>query len=227
MKLAALAGIMVLATSYLSAQEYPDTYYSPWTFGMRVGVNASPAVIKYSGDYTDKKNIWGFQAGFSAEYAFGRPFFVESGIYFTSKGGALFQNATLNGTPVDVRTEHAYNPSYALIPLKLGISLFPANPRNDIKLKAGFYAAYGIGGNYSVETLYGDDRDDIKTTAGVFNALERFDCGLDLGVDFEISNLTLGIGYQLGLIDIAKQHDAFSEFRNSTFSATIGYKFYF
>lgn len=227
MKLTALMGMMTLALPALQAQDIPDLYYSPWTFGVRAGINASPASIDYDSDNTSKKTVWGFNAGFSAEYAATRLLFLESGLYFTSKGGGIVQKSMIGTFPTNVETDHAYNPSYVLVPLKVGFSFFPDNPRSDIKIKAGVYAGYGIGGNYTVSTIYHDDRDNIKTTAGVFNVLKRFDCGLDFGVDFELNNFVIGANYQLGLLDISKDNSAFSSFKNNTISVSIGYKFYF
>lgn len=220
-KLAAALGVILFIIPALSAQ---DHYYSPWTFGIRGGLNISTPSWGGVADNFSKTNMLGFKAGLSAEYAVSAPIFLESGLYFASKGGGLIDKMG-EGTLFETRTEYAYSPTYFMIPLKIGYSFLPSS-RNDIKVTAGLYAGYGIGGNYVKERRFSDSRETERESAGVFNTLKRFDYGVDLGVDFELNNFVLGMGYQIGLPDIGKNSDIFTSFRNNTLSITIGYKFY-
>ena len=55
-----------------------------------------------------------------------------------------------------------------------------------------------------------------------YEGANRFDVGLDLGVDFEYHRFVFGVEYELGFVSITKGDGAL---RNGAFYATVGWKF--
>lgn len=89
---------------------------------------------------------------------------------------------------------------------------FNLNDSWNLTVKAGPYFAFGMFGNISDE--YGD--------ADLFDVAERFDYGLDLGVDFEYHQYVFGLEYEYGLANINKEG---GDVKNAAFFVTAGYKF--
>ena len=95
----------------------------------------------------------------------------------------------------------------------------------NMTLKAGPYFALGVYGNMKYkEKGYSDSWDVFKKSEG-WDGGNRFDVGLDLGIDFEYHRFVFGAEYELGFISIQKTGDGLGSLRNAAFYATVGYKF--
>lgn len=91
----------------------------------------------------------------------------------------------------------------------------------NMTVKAGPYFAVGVWGNVSYD--YNDDYGHSDSgNENIFDEdTNRFDVGLDLGIDFERRRFVFGVEYEVGAISIVKG----VSLHNSAFYATIGYKF--
>ncbi len=100
----------------------------------------------------------------------------------------------------------------------------------NMTLKAGPYFAVGLVGNLTTDYEFMGHKEHDKTnifesqTDGyyTYEGANRFDVGLDLGVDFEYHRFVFGVEYELGFVSITKGDGAL---RNGAFYATVGWKF--
>ncbi len=97
----------------------------------------------------------------------------------------------------------------------------------NMTIKAGPYFAYALFGNGEYEEKYygeweGSDNFDIFGSDGY--GLNRFDFGLDLGVDFEHHRYVFGLEYEFGLTNMFKGSDE-GKLKNAAGYITVGYKF--
>ncbi len=117
---------------------------------------------------------------------------------------------------------------YLQIPILAAYRLNLSDSWN-MTLKAGPYFAYAIAGNIKA----GDYSEDIfKKTNDGYNGANRFDAGLDLGIEFEYQRWAFGAEYEFGLLSITKEtnyekdvdNEKYSIY-NAAFYVTVGYKF--
>lgn len=105
---------------------------------------------------------------------------------------------------------------YAQIPVMAAYRL-NLNDDWNLTLKAGPYFAYGITGSFEWE------EDDYSVSGDLFDHMNRFDAGIDVGIDFERHRFVFGLEFERGFTNMSKGGDA-SCF-NQAFYATVGYKF--
>lgn len=186
----------------------------PISFGVNAGANMS----NLSGDIDDAKSKAGFQAGLTVDLNVPLTgLFVQSGVSFTTKG------TKLDRPEVD---DYSINAMYLQVPIRIGYK-FSALDLVGLNINAGPYYAYGIGGKskpgkesdlpehafYKKRDTFGDD-----------GLLKKNDFGLTVGVGAEfLGFLTLNLGYEFGLTNIAKDGDEKIRTRNGYL--TVGYKF--
>lgn len=213
-----LLAIFLLIGVVANAQE------QPLTFGVKAGMNLS----NLSGDGvegTDAKV--GFNVGLTVDYALTQDLFLMSGLEFTTKGAKASFSDSYEG--VNAEMNITINSMYLQLPVHAGYK-FDVSEGMKLNLHAGPYVAYGIGGK-SKTKIKGDiaGRDinlepegdvDMFGDKGMAN---RFDFGLGLGVGAEFGKFGVGLGYDLGLTNIAK--DSKEKVRNMNAYLTVGYKF--
>lgn len=90
----------------------------------------------------------------------------------------------------------------------------------NMTIKAGPYLAFGVWGSLAYNL-----NDNYYSNSGRENIFDeytnRFDVGIDIGLDFEYRRFVFGLEYEVGAISIIKDESL----HNSAFYATIGYKF--
>ena len=117
--------------------------------------------------------------------------------------------------------EQNLNTLYIQIPVVAAYRLNLSDSWN-MTIKAGPYFAYGISGSMS-ESLsgnYGNDNADYDIFSD--GDANRFDAGLDIGIDFECHSFVFGLEYEHGFVNFAPED---GNIKNSAFYATIGWKF--
>lgn len=104
----------------------------------------------------------------------------------------------------------------------------------NMTLKAGPYFAVGLAGNLTTDyefngykyhdktNIFKSSDEVLKEGEYTYEGANRFDVGLDLGVDFEYHRFVFGVEYELGFVSITKGDGAL---RNGAFYATVGWKF--
>ena len=205
--------IVILAALAASAAMQAQVSY-----GVRAGANFSNVTFSGDGESESEDSRFGFNIGASLELPIKGGFGLETGLYYTSKG---CKHSYESGS------ESTYAMDYLQVPLMAQYK-FGVAPVADVKVFAGPFVAYGIGGGSTFKD------DDGKETDGdsVFgdDGYKRFDFGLRIGAGVDLAkNYYVGIGYDLGLMDIDRSGefgmgDDFST-RTGSFFVQVGYNF--
>lgn len=221
-------GIVILfsiCTLAVSAQN------SRFTWGVKAGMTLNSGAIDI--DFIEQKARLGFLAGMTVDYALANDFYLQSGLFFMTKGAKIEAETEIEGYAVSGNI--VVNQMYIQLPITAAYKL-RVGDNTKIVFNAGPYVAYGIGGKTKLEgkidvpSLDLSMRDKFNTFGD--NALKRFDIGLTAGVGAEFGKITVGINYDLGLIDIADYEKRFEalidediNYKNHGAVFTVGYRF--
>nr|WP_255414284.1 MULTISPECIES: porin family protein [Prevotella] len=188
------------------ARQSNSTVYGGFRLGLGVSTVSSDSPLFDSNKASTGLNI-GLAIGAPVSYR--APLFLESGPYYTEKGGKSTYN----------NEKFTYSLNYLEVPLVLKYK-YRADRDITIEPFVGGYLACGVGGkikDYNHRAAYNSFDDDYDDT---FN---RFDGGLKLGVGASFQQLYLEAGYDIGLANVGK--DNFDETRNGCFNLTVGINF--
>lgn len=200
-------------------------------FGVRAGVNVN--TLSYSGDpesEMDLKSRAGFHVGAVMDWNFAGSFYLQPGVYFTTRGAKYEQTYADEGDSYSYSEK--YNMSYLQIPVLASYRL-TVSQSVKIDINAGPYAAFGLGGKLKITDDDYSEKFDIfgkstdEETRGDF---KRFDAGLRFGVGASIRKFYVGVAYDLGLTNLARTGDDAqwgkdTKFRNGSFLVSVGYNF--
>ena len=154
-------------------------------YGIRLGADFSTL----TGKYIDLGTRTGMTLGgvVGARVSDSTPIFLESGLYYSGRG------AKKNKSSVALH--------YLEIPvlIKYGVQV-----TDDIALlpHVGPYFSYGVGGKFKVE------EGNLVAKYSSYDYLKHFDMGFKLGCGAEYNKLYLELGYQFGVVNIAKDNEA-------------------
>ena len=220
-----LAGVFAVVFA-ASAQDFPKNI-----FGIRAGLNVANVSIKDQS--TDSRTS--FHVGVSDQILLTRsvPFYLETGLYLSEKGAK--QKETVEGYTVTAKM----NPLYLEIPALLSYHIQLGGGKATIQPSFGLYYGLGLGGKFKYEETY--DGETSKESYHLFKketvdygdgeteeipqTLKRSDFGLRFGVGLTYRKVYLGVGYDLGLSNIAKDQDQYAEFKNKCFTLSVGNNF--
>lgn len=215
-KKALLTLLVTLIATTVSAQFYPDgrpippskrggyarphrpsshsRYASPGVYySFRLGLGVS--TVNSDSPYLDgNKAKTGLNVGFVAgtEIFPGASLFLESGLYYTEKGGK-------SGSGADKFT---YQLNYLEVPLLLRYKIF-TDSNISIEPFLGGYLACGVGGkikDYDLRTAYSSFGSEYNDN------FKRFDGGIKLGCGIGFDMFYLGASYDIGLANVGKDH---------------------
>ena len=213
--LPALGLAALLAAPAVSAQA---------TFGIKAGVQAANVSIDGvpDGNGFDKKARLGIVAGLTADVPLSpsialRPevLYTQKGFQITSEDNGLDGSVTQRIDYLEVPLLLAYN---VVQPSGLAFSI-EAGPTLAYKLSSG------VGCDF--DTAAGDvfcDEQEIGDAAGD-DGIKDIDFGGALGATVGSGPFGVGVRYTQGFIDIGKNAGEVDGARNSTFAATLHYKF--
>jgi|GEM_PF-389009 len=235
----ATLAVALMGLTAAAQTQAPTREQRAFRFGVMAGANISTAFAG-AGSSTFKP---GYQAGLAFDYAFSQKFLLQSELSFIDKGSKLhnfMSNNYVGGTPdwTDI-IDQQY----------VALSLFATRRVTlsrgwDFLYGAGPYFAYGVGGKdrHTLNNgVYGDGTNELtyktfETTwfsytdpyLGVYTMpedaiLRRFDFGLGLRAGVEYRRISLSLGFDQGLINIAVNRDYL--YINSCLSLSAGYKF--
>lgn len=109
---------------------------------------------------------------------------------------------------------------YIQLPVLAGATV-RLSQKTDLLFRFGPYFAYGVGGKTKLS------RDGEINTFGDIEkgnfGLERFDCGLTLGIDLEINKFVIGLESSAAFTNVKKHID--TDIHNGYSYLTLGYKF--
>lgn len=187
------------------------TAFSQTTFGIRGGVNFTNINGRDALDNKlENKLRTGFNAGVNVEIPVGTDFYLQPGVLFTTKGA----NA-------DGNSDDYISLSYVEIPVNFLYK--PALGTGRILLGFGPYAAFAVSGKTKIlgvenDIEFGDQPGELKS----------FDAGANFLAGYEFSNrFSAQLNAGLGLVKINNEvnNNDKTDFKNTTFGVSLGYRF--
>ena len=232
-----VAAIAAVCAFGVSAQRASDSSeFSFWdgdqaeqkiVIGPRVGLNVSSISVSNLELENDKSKI-GFNVGVAVEFPIVRSFYINSGLFYTTKGIKFEESGS------DWSEKTTFNAGYLELPVYASYRMNFAEA-SQLQVNFGPYFAYGVNGKVKYEgnddgdvskydyDLFGVADDNSEEDKGGF---KRFDCGLGVGLGCTWNRIYLGINYQFGLVNIAdKEAWGNAKIKNSNFSVSLGYNF--
>lgn len=220
-----LIGLLAVAT-VASAQDYRKNI-----FGVRAGYSLSDVTNNYvDGEkITDPRSS--FHVGVSDQILLSRmfPLYLETGLYLSNKGAKTnFAYDDGEGSQIKQRIELMYLQLPAMINYHFAVG-------RTTTIQPFFGAFYSVGLSGKLKEKY-SGRITGTATTDLFHdhqqdgemqqqRLKRSDCGLRLGVGLTLDRVYLGVGYEIGLMNIAKYPDATGKMENNCFTVSLGYNF--
>ena len=176
--------------------------YSQISWNAKVGMNMS----NFTGDSDTDMRV-GFNVGVGMEYQFTDMWSIQPSLMFTQKGAKM--------------DELKANPMYLEIPV-LAAARFAVTDNQNVVVKAGPYFAFGVAGKVKV----GDEKGDFFGDGDDQYGGKRFDCGIGVGVAYEIGKFFVGLDGEFGFTNVVDfKSDNVSNPKNMNFSIGVGYKF--
>lgn len=182
--------------------------------GIKGGVNLSTLSID---DNNDKNMKIGFNVGVYNKIALTESFAIQPELLYSRQGLKVEYDGIADG-------ETKFNLNYINLPIKLVFNL-----SEDFEFQFGPYVGYLIDANLKSDAeLLGlfdiDSEDDVDRKN--FNSI---DYGLTAGLGFDLDPLIIGVNYNLGLSQVAKD-DEFSynmlgDAKNRVIQVYVGLKF--
>ncbi|MGC3979454.1 MAG: porin family protein [Paludibacteraceae bacterium] len=217
------------------------------TLGVRGGLNLSNISSSETEENDLLKSKLGFHAGLAAEYNLAPSMAVQSGLFLTTKGATMNETNTAEigeDATLTMTAKATMNAMYLQIPVHFAYKA-DINSSMRFVVSAGPYVAYGVGGNSSAKLSYKttgtidseikeyidnivkemqDELDDQKTkTFDKEDGLKPFDFGVGISGGFEFGKIVTKIGWDMGLINIAR--DSETTAKNMNAYLTVGYNF--
>lgn len=226
---AAAAAVCALSVSAQRASDSSE--FSFWdneqteqkiVIGPRVGLNVSSLSFTNLEADGDKSKV-GFNVGVAVEFPIVRSFYINSGLFYTTKG-IKFEDSGR-----DWKETETFNAGYLELPVYASYRLNFAE-ESQMQINFGPYFAYGVNGSVKEEYVEDGDKDkysyDLFGTGDDKAGIKRFDCGLGVGLGYTFHKIYLGITYQFGLANIAdKEEWGVGKIKNNNFNISIGYNF--
>ena len=114
------------------------------------------------------------------------------------------------------------NLHYLNIPIHIGY-MMPVSKKISLFMNAGPYWGVGLFGKY---TMTSGDKDTTIAENIFKDYLKRFDCGIGVGVAYEIGKFFVGLDGEFGFTNVVDfKSDNVSNPKNMNFSIGVGYKF--
>ena len=199
MKKLFFATCMLLMTISASAQV---------TWNSKLGLGFSSCTTSES-DWEMKSHFVG-KLGVGIEYPVSPNLSIMPSLEFAMKGAKGGSDEELSSTYIQVPVMAAY---------RLNL-----NKDWNITLKVGPYFAYALSGKYKFGG-YDFDIFSESDMGGSEYTGDRFDAGIDVGLDFEYHRYVFGVEYEHGFINFFPKMTGIPKVYNQAFYATVGYKF--
>lgn len=171
------------------------TAYSQVSWNAKAGLNLSN--VTNAGDTGVKP---GFQLGVGMEYQLSEMFFLQPSLMLSTKGYKV------------KNTEITSNRMYVELPVMAAVRFAVTEYGQNVVIKAGPYAAYGVGGKTKVGST---SWNSFEKNTGA----KRFDFGLGCGVAYEINQFFVDLTGEVGLAN------TLGSSKNINFALGVGYKF--
>jgi len=176
------------------------------SLSIKAGLNMSNY---YGDDLTDRNMKPGFHAGLGADLGLTPNMFVQTGLFFSTKG-AKFSD-TGEGDWIDANI----TANYLQIPVHFAYKI-DVTPGTKVVLHAGPYLAYGVSGKMKLGSL------EVNTFDKDLG-FKPFDAGLGLGVGAEFGVILVDLGWDMGLTNISRASSG--NIKNQNAYLSLGYRF--
>jgi hypothetical protein len=212
----------ILAAASLAAFSYSASAQS---FGFKTGINISGVNEKFDGKKNDdNKNRMGLNFGLVAEIPLSDLLAVETGLILNQKGfkyewdeGFYDDDDEFSSTIGSlIKVRERFN--YLELPINARLNL-EMGKKSAFYLSAGPYFAFMMSGKSRVGVA-----DAVKYDSEVWKYTNRLDIGLNFGAGFALGIVDLGVGYGLGLTNLAKDAEKYS-MKNKAFNISMAMKF--
>ncbi len=174
------------------------------SFGIKGGLGMSD----FGGGVEGAKARVGFNVGITADYEFKSNMSIQSGLSFITKGANMSEGNSFVGL------------NYLQFPVYFAYKT-AVSPATRIVFQAGPYAAYGIGGKTKYEEAGESISDD---SFGRYGDVKRFDAGLGLGIGVDFGHFIVGLGWDMGLLNIYSYPDE-GKVNNQSGYLSVEFKF--
>ena len=195
-------------------------------FGVRAGFNLTNMATKFDGksENDDVKFKPGFQIGAVVDYALTDAISLQPGILFAQQGSKYEKD----------KYKEVTNLNYIQVPINVQYKLDLGGM--NLILQAGPYIGFGLGGKEKVtvdgkkvsDKEYEEEtgrKPDISFGSGKDDHLSAFDFGIGLGAGLQFGAIQAGVGYNLGLANIAHKDAEKTTIKNSGIAITLTYVF--
>ncbi len=184
-------------------------------YGVKAGLNSANMLMQDDDDtFSDDLDMKiGFHIGATAEFPINELFSFETGLFFTQKGYKF--ELTEEGE----KHEDKLTLNYLEIPLQAKVNYDLGGSK--IYGLLGPYLGFGISGKFEDE----EESMDVEWGSGEEDHFKRLDFGLTIGAGVEISNITIGASYGLGLANISPHDEGGYKINNRVIGISVGYKF--
>jgi opacity protein-like surface antigen len=160
---------------------------------VRAGVNVSGI------ENSEAKMKLGLRVGAGVDYAINGLFSVQPMIYYSSKG------ISEGGNNLGVNSKESLKLDYLELPV-LGSFHFKLSNKCSLAAKAGPYVGYLLN----------------QSPSGTTTKYEKFDFGINAGLDVNINKFVIGAEAQYGFADVSSNID---KLHNINYALMVGYRF--
>ena len=215
-----LVAIVAMFCSMSSFAQYSSGGFSLDEENVYWGVRFGMTAASLSGDLDASSKVGMTLAGVvGLRPSDNTPVFIESGLYYTERGGKNGTYDVVKRAPAGSVTRVGYNILEIPLTIKYGLKV-----SEEIAVLPFFgpYFSYAFSGK-TKQAEEGKESESVGTfdeKKAFHGGLNRASMGVKLGVGAEYNKIYLEVGYQFGITNIAKR-DGFSG-RSNAFFANIG-----
>lgn len=180
----------------------------------------------YGNNLSDKNIKPGFHIGVGADLEFMPNIALQTGLFYSAKGAKYTYTS-----PITNDVEFNISANYIQLPIHLAYKM-DVTPGTKLVFHAGPYLAYGVGGKRKIDNYRGDLKqlfgEQEVNTFDKNHGLKRFDSGLGIGVGVEFGIITVDLGWDMGLTDLARENKeivAKKSIKTQSAYLSLGYKF--
>jgi len=187
------------------------------TFAPEIGINLSSQTLKMNGTTLGETIMKpGFKIGGVANIPVASEFYIQPGIFFTTKGGE--QEVSILGLTTNTTT----HVNYIEIPIN-ALYRFSFDHAGALFISAGPYAGYAVNGETrTVAPFIGKVKSDIDFGNNQNDEMKRFDFGLNAGIGYETPwGIYVRGQYGFGLINISPEEE--TNLKNQNIQISLGY----
>jgi hypothetical protein len=163
------------------------------------------------GDAEDAKMKPGFQLGVVADYALSDAFSIQPGLLIATQGYKVKNDGYKSTT----------NVNYLQVPINAQYKLDLGGMK--LLLQAGPYLGIALSGKTKSKYDGESESESIKFGSGDEDQMKRGDFGLGFGAGLQFGNIQAGLGYNIGLANIADSDDV--KVKNNGLAITVTYLF--